>query len=734
MSAEIIEGIVQHITYSNPSNGYTVCNIEVNNALICAVGTMPSLACGETVRLTGEWTNNPSYGEQFSVSLFERAMPKEAGSVFLYLSSGIISGIGTATARKIVDAFGAEAIDVIANRPEALSEIKGISRDKALSIHASLIEKRGVQTTVMFLQSFGIATELAMQAHKALSPNAVERIKANPYILCDRTIGISFEAVDKIAASLDIAASNSGRIQSGIAHVLYTVASQMGHTYLPEENLTAYAARFLSVDEEYIENQYSVMLTRGALYALESYDEGRCLQLALFYEAERSIAKKLLSLLRSPSKQQLASLERYITSSEEKNGLSLSEEQKNAVAQAVYGGVTVITGGPGTGKTTIIRTIIDCLSSLGMTFCLAAPTGRAAKRMSDACLCEAKTIHRLLELDYSGADAPSFSHDETNPIDADFVIIDELSMVDTLLMASLMRAVAPGTGVVLLGDANQLPSVGAGSVLKDIIASGVVTTLHLTHIYRQAAQSMIVTNAHSINSGELPRYNKAEGDFFLVTRQTPASLVDTIVTLCQSRLPKKYGFDPLTDIQVISPVKKSLIGVFHLNARLQEVLNPPSENKAEHRIGDFLFREGDKVMQTENDYNLPWTRDREEGQGIYNGDMGRLLHIDKQRHRVTVRFDDMRIAHYPFDKLSELTLSYAVTVHKSQGSEFPCIVMPVHRFVPMLMTRNLFYTAVTRAKSLVVLVGVPEAIETMVYNNTEQKRYSSLVDHLRDQR
>lgn len=730
MSAEIIEGIVQHITYSNSSNGYTVCDIEVNNVLVPAVGTMPALACGESVRLTGEWTNNPAYGEQFTVSLFERTMPKEAGAIFLYLSSGIIHGVGTATARKIVDAFGAEAINVITNTPEALAKIKGISKDQALSIHASLIEKRGVQSTIMFLQSFGITTELAMQAHKALSPNAVEQIKANPYILCDRIAGIHFEAADKIAASLDIPLSDSGRIQSGITHVLRTVASQMGHTYLPEEHLTEYAARFLSLDEELIENQYTAMLTGGALYAFESYDEGRCLQLSLFYKSEHLIAKKLQSLLRTPSKEQLASLDKYIRSSEEKNGLSLSAEQKNAVAKAVYGGATVITGGPGTGKTTIIRTIIDCLSSLGMTFCLAAPTGRAAKRMSDSCGCEAKTIHRLLELDYKGAKAPSFSHNEDEPIDADFVIIDELSMVDTLLMASLMRAIAPDTGLVLLGDADQLPSVGAGSVLKDIISSGTVTTLHLTHIYRQAAQSMIVTNAHSINSGDVPRYNKADGDFFLVTRQNPSFVADTIVTLCMSRLPKKYGFDPLTDIQVISPVKKSLIGVFHLNAQLQEALNPPGEGKHEHRIGEFVFREGDKVMQTENDYNLPWTRGSEGGQGIYNGDMGQLHHIDKQKRTVTVCFDDMRIAHYPFDKLSELTLSYAVTVHKSQGSEFPCVVMPVHRTSPMLMTRNLFYTAVTRAKSLVVLVGVPEAIETMVYNNTEQKRYSSLINHL----
>ncbi len=732
MPAEVIEGTVQHITYSNPSNGYTVCDVEVNKALICAVGTMPSLVCGETVRLTGEWTNNPAYGEQFSVSMFERTLPKDIGAVFLYLSSGIIHGVGTATARKIVDEFGAKAMDVITNTPEALVKIKGISREKALAIHASLIENRSVQSTIMFLQSFGISTELAMRAHKALSFDAVAQIKANPYILCDKVSGISFEAADKIAASLDIATSDKSRIQSGIAHVLHTVASMRGHTYLPEEQLTAYASRFLALDEELIENQYTAMLTAGALYAFESYDEGRCLQLSLFYKAERLIAKKLCSLSRTPSKEQLSSLDGYIACSEEKTGLSLSQEQKNAVAQSVYGGVTVITGGPGTGKTTIIRTIIDCLSSLGLTFCLAAPTGRAAKRMSDSCGFEAKTIHRLLELDYSGGEIPAFSHDEDDPIEADFVIIDELSMVDTLLMASLMRAIAPDTGLVLLGDADQLPSVGAGSVLKDIITSGSVTTLHLTHIYRQAAQSMIVTNAHSINSGELPRYNKSDSDFFLVTRKNPVSIVDTIVTLCQTRLPQTYGFHCMTDIQVISPVKKSLIGVFNLNAHLQEALNPPGKTKNEYRMGECIFREGDKVMQTENDYNLSWTRDSEEGQGIYNGDMGQLLSIDKQHHTVTVCFDDMRIARYPFDKLSELTLSYAVTVHKSQGSEFPCVVMPVHRCAPMLMTRNLFYTAVTRAKTLVVLVGVPEAIETMVYNNTEQKRYSSLIDHLSD--
>ena len=730
--AEILEGTVEHITFSNESNGYTVCDVSSNGILICAVGCMPGLSVGEEVRLTGSTVMNPSYGEQFAVEMFERVMPKRIGSILMYLSSGVIKGIGEATAKKIVEKFGEDTLEVIASEPERLTAIRGISAAKAAEIHSSFMEKRRVQQTIMFLRPYSVSVELSMRVHKVLGAGAVSQIEENPYILCDRIPGIGFETADKIAKTLNIGESDIRRVKSGIRHVLLTVASQMGHTFIPEIHLTEYASRLLGVDEDVIDNACVALLKEGELYSFQSYDEGKCYQLAAYYNAERSIAKKLVSMVRTPTDKELSRLDKIIKLSEEKNNITLSEEQKTAVKTAVYGGITVITGGPGTGKTTIIKTILDCLDSLGATYQLAAPTGRAAKRMTDSCNAEAKTIHRLLETDFSGGDSLSFSRNEKNPIESDYVIIDEMSMVDTLLMRCLTAAIAPGTGLILLGDADQLPSVGAGSVLSDIIESDGFPTLKLTHIYRQAAESMIVLNAHKINSGETPYFNKADNDFYLVTRPTPASIADAIVSLAGTRLKNKYHFDPMTDIQVISPTKKSLIGTVYLNSRLQAELNPPSREKAEMRFGEFIFRDGDKVMQTENDYDMEWTKNGEEGSGIFNGDMGRILKIDRHSRVMTVLFDDGRRALYDFAKLKNLTLSYAITVHKSQGSEFECVIMPLHKCAPQLMTKNLFYTAVTRAKTLVVLVGVSEAAEFMVHNTVEQRRYSALTDRIAD--
>lgn len=728
--AEILEGTVEHITFSNESTGYTVCDVSSNGLLVCAVGCMPGLAVGEEVRLTGTTVVNPSYGEQFAVEMFERVMPKKTGSILMYLASGVIKGIGEATAKKIVEKFGEDTLDVLTSEPERLTQIKGISPSKAAEIHKSYIEKRRVQETIMFLRGFSVSVETALRVHKTLGAGAVRQIEENPYVLCDKVSAISFETADKIAESLSVSRSDERRIKSGVKHVLSVLAAQMGHTYVPEVHLTEYAARLLDADEDIVYNACVQLLSEGELFAFDSYDEGRCFQLAAYYNAERYIAKKLVSMVRTPKADELSRLDKIIKLSEEKNEITLSREQKDAVKAAVYSGITVITGGPGTGKTTIIRTIIDCLDALDATYLLAAPTGRAAKRMSDSCLSEAKTIHRLLETDFSGGDSLSFSRDEKNPIEADYVIVDEMSMVDTLLMRCLMAAIAPGTGLILLGDSDQLPSVGAGSVLKDIIASDALTTLKLTHIYRQAAESMIVLNAHKINDGEVPYFNKADNDFYLVTRPTPQAIADAIVSLSSERLKKKYSFDPMTDIQIISPTKKSLIGTVYLNSRLQEVLNPPSRTKAEHRLGEFIFREGDKVMQTENDYNMEWTKNGEDGSGVFNGDMGRIEKIDKRNRTVCVLFDDNRRAVFGFDKLKNLTLSYAITVHKSQGSEFECVIMPLYKCAPQLMTKNLFYTAVTRAKTLVVLVGIAEAAEFMVHNTVEHRRYSSLTDKI----
>ncbi|MDP4133705.1 MAG: ATP-dependent RecD-like DNA helicase [Bacillota bacterium] len=731
MEKEKLEGIVESIIFTNEQNGYTVFDLSADNALITAVGYIPGLAVGESVSLTGEWTSNSAYGEQFKVEYFERLTPKEEGAILLYLSSGIVKGVRESTAKKIVDVFGSDTLKIISENPKRLAEIKGISLEKAMQIHDSYINKQSVQNTVMYLQPYGVSAEFALKAHQELGSNAVEIIKDNPYILCDKIAGISFETADKIAKAMSISPLHKGRIKSGIQYVLMQCSVSLGHTYLPENELISYTSHLLGIDEFDVENQITALLSEKQLYGFDTYEGGKDYQLALFTKAEKSIADKLLSLRKVPSEKEKESLNKCIKDSEEKSGIQLSEEQKSAVKQAVFGGVTVITGGPGTGKTTIIRTIIDCLSSLDKKFSLAAPTGRAAKHMSDSCGIEAKTIHRLLEIGYlSDGGRPGFARDVDNPIEADFVIVDEVSMVDTLLMYSLLSAVAPGCGLILLGDSDQLPSVGAGSVLKDIILCDMIKCVKLTHIYRQAAESMIVLNAHKINNGEMPILNKSDNDFFFMSRTSSSQIADTILQLCSGRLSKTYGFDPMTDIQVLTPIKKSILGVYNLNSMLQEVLNPPSINKAEHRFGDSVLREGDKVMQMENNYNASWVKGDLNGTGVYNGDIGVVKKMNSHSRTILIHFDDGREVTYDFAEVRELSLAYAVTVHKGQGSEFECIVMPVFKCAPLLMTRNLFYTAVTRAKSLVVLVGDYDAIGYMVKNNSEQKRYSGLVDRL----
>lgn len=727
----MIEGTVEDIVYQNEANGYTVCEIMCDNVLTTAVGCMPQLAAGESARLTGEWTTHHEYGEQFKVQYFEKLLPSTVSSILIYLASGIIKGVREATAKKIVTKFGDKSLDIIRDEPLRLAEITGITKIKAQEISASFVENNATRHTLMFLQPFGITTSLALKAHKLFGDDAVEQIKRDPYILCERISGVGFLSVDRIAHVMGIENSHDGRLRSGIKYILMQAAISEGHTFLPYSLLVEQAINILGVDELTLSNLLTKMRSNAEIYA-ETKDGEENYYLLPYYNAELGVAKRLLNLQMKDIKNVDEKIASGIKEAEEESGITLSDEQKFAVNQAVYKGVLVITGGPGTGKTTIIKTIIKIMDKLGLDVCLTAPTGRATKRMSEMCGISAKTIHRLLEIGRMDDDeVQQFSRDENNPIEASCVIVDEMSMVDILLMNSLLRAVATGTRLIMVGDVDQLPSVGAGIVLRDIIDSKAVTVVRLNEIYRQAAKSMIVLNAHRVNKGEYPYLNAADKDFFFMPRATGKAVAETVVELFAGRLTKAYGFDALNQIQALTPVRKTAIGVFNLNKELQKKLNPPNKDKAERIFHDTLFRDGDKIMQIKNNYTLTWQREGEEGFGVFNGDIGYIKHIDINSRVVSVVFDDDKSVNYEFMQMDELELAYSITVHKSQGSEFPCVVIPVFSCAPRLMTRNLLYTAITRAKQLVVLVGQETALYRMINNNDEMKRYSSLVDKLK---
>jgi len=731
---EQIEGIVEDIIYYNKDNGYTVCDIRTGRRVVTMVGLIPGVGVGETVHVNGNWTVHPDYGKQFKIHTYERRLPKTTDAILKYLSSGVIKGIGEATAKKIIDAFGDNTLHVLQFEPQRLSEIKGISDDKALKIGQAFMEREQIRQTVMFLQGFGISTTYAVKVWKKFGKDSVDEIKRNPYRLTDEDINIGFKIADRIAVGMGTDLYSKFRIQSGIQYVL-SRGIRDGHVFLPVNVLVPYAAQLLNASVEAVSEALPSLIFEDSIY-IEKAEPDR-VYLSAFYKAEHYVCRKINILCSTPPDRDVDVLEDFLKEVEEEEMVEYAEYQREAIRRSAKSSVLVITGGPGTGKTTLIRGVISLFEKQNMKITLAAPTGRAAKRMTEATGSEAKTIHRLLEVGYTGdEERMEFKKNENDPIEADVIIIDEVSMVDVLLMQSLLRAIEPGTRLVLVGDVDQLPSVGPGRVLSDIIESGVPEVIYLNQIFRQAEESLIVRNAHEINKGRFPELNTCDSDFFFVQRSNPNATASAIMELSTMRIPQKFGLDPMKDIQVMSPTKKGTAGVFSLNTALQSRLNPPKPDKKEKQYGDTIFREKDRVMQVKNNYSLEWKVIGENGaattgEGVFNGDMGIISRIDTDESYITIEFDDGKVAEYDFEMLDELELSYAITVHKSQGSEFPAVVIALSGIPPMLTCRNLLYTGVTRARELVILVGEKTTLKRMVENISEKQRFSGLAEKLK---
>ncbi|MCL2287096.1 MAG: ATP-dependent RecD-like DNA helicase [Firmicutes bacterium] len=736
-----LEGTVENVIYHNEENGYTVFTIRAENIddfdeITTCTGYISAPVEGENLQLAGNFVHNPRYGRQLAITRVERTRPNTLAGIEKYLASGVIKGIGAKTAKMIVAKFGKDTFDIIENEPAKLARLKGISLKKAISFSESFHAQADLRRIMLFLQEYGISSSFAMKIYKLYKEETVELIRLNPYKLAEDIDGIGFKTADAIAHKLGISRDAPERISAGVRYALWE-ASNEGHTCIPVSQLTAQAAELLFTSPELIDNEL-VRMQMERLIVREKFDNDQLVFLSTLYYAEKSVAAKLSHL--SALNITTARAEEHTNFALEKEtGIKLSDGQRYAVAAALSHGVLIITGGPGTGKTTTINTIIGLLESKGLQITLAAPTGRAAKRMTEATGREAKTIHRLLEVTFISEHGRRqiFQRNEENPLETDVLIVDESSMMDIQLTHSLLNAVATGTRLILVGDVDQLPSVGPGNVLKDLIESGTLATARLTEVFRQAAESAIITNAHLINKGEYPAINDKEKDFFFVRRQSPDDVVQTLLNLVSERLPAYKNFDPRYDIQVLSPMRKSPLGVMNLNNLLQATLNPPSKDKKEREFRTIIFREGDKVMQIRNNYDASWQLFDEkgfsvgQGQGVFNGDMGTIYEIDNE-FGMTVAFDDGRRIVYDFMQLDELELAYAVTVHKAQGSEYKVVVIPVYSGPPMLLTRNLLYTAVTRAKELAVLVGTPETMHRMIDNNRITHRYTALARRLRD--
>ncbi|MBQ4552963.1 MAG: ATP-dependent RecD-like DNA helicase [Clostridia bacterium] len=726
---EEIRGTITETLFRNEENGYTVLQIRAGRENVGVVGVMPEIAAGEQAVFQGEWVMHPQYGKQFKAAQCEILKPSTLLGVERYLSSGLIRGVGPATAKLIVQEFGVKALDIISEQPHRLTEIAGIGTKRAAQIADSFREQYAVRQAMVFLQSYGVSPALAVKISKVYGDRVKEIILANPYRLVEDVDGVGFLTADRIALSMGIATESEGRLRAGLIYALQEAAVSSGHTYLPLSELMQRAGQLLRVEKSLLETHISALLLSRKLrsHIMEDGTEG--IFLPQMWQAETEIARRLHEQLGAAQVVMRATVAAQITAYENANGISFSPTQRQAISMAVQEGLLVITGGPGTGKTTIINCILSLLDSESV--CLAAPTGRAAKRMSEATGKEASTLHRLLEY---GGDEGEFIRDEENPLDCTCLIVDEMSMVDVFLMRALLRALPVGARLILVGDADQLPSVGAGNVLGDILQSSVIPSVRLTEIFRQAESSLIVRNAHAINHGEMPQVNLKGSNFFLERKPYAESAAQTIVDLCKTRLPNFLNSgDPIRQIQVLAPTKKGACGVNALNCMLQAALNPPSPEKEEIAYGDGVFRTGDKVMHIKNNYNLEWEDEKgHEGQGVFNGDMGTVLLVDNDDKTLSVLFDDGRMAEYEYGMLEELELAYCLSVHKSQGSEFRAVVMPAVGGPPMLLTRNLFYTALTRARELVVLVGREDAIAAMVNNNHIARRYTGLCQRLQE--
>lgn len=731
---EKLAGYVEHIIYRNADNGYTVLNLVSGEEEITCVGIFSAIAEGENIEASGDYTDHPTYGKQFKVESFEEKAPEDEEAIERYLGSGAIRGIGLALAARIVRRFKADTFRIIEEEPERLAEVKGISERKAMEIADQVNEKRDLRQAMIFLQQYGITMNLAVKVYQQYGQEVYGIIRENPYRLADDIEGVGFRTADEIAVRVGIRMDSDFRIRSGILYVLLQ-ASTEGHTYLPEEELTRRTGQLLEVGEEQIEKQYMDLAIERKIIMKQGENQTQ-IYAASFYYMEANTATMLKQLNVSYDVPDLE-IEERVRRIEKQTGMKLDEHQMTAVKEAVRNGLLIITGGPGTGKTTTINTIIKYFEMEGLDIFLAAPTGRAAKRMSETTGFEARTIHRMLELNGGVDGAAGFERNEQNPLETDVVIIDEMSMVDISLMHALLKAVAVGTRLILVGDVNQLPSVGPGSVLRDIIRSHECNVVMLTKIFRQASTSDIIVNAHKINQGEEVTLDNKSMDFFFLKRYDADVIISVVLQLIKQKLPKFVDATPY-DIQVLTPMRKGLLGVERLNGILQRYLNPPSPQKREKEHGDILFREGDKIMQTRNNYQLEWEiRTKyglsvDKGTGVFNGDMGIVREINDFAETMTVEFDEGRMVEYPYKLLDELELAYAITIHKSQGSEYPAVVIPLLSGPSMLMNQNLLYTAVTRARKCVTLVGNEVTFEQMVQNTSQQKRYSGLCDRLKE--
>ncbi|HHW46226.1 MAG TPA: ATP-dependent RecD-like DNA helicase [Clostridiales bacterium] len=726
---ESIYGIVEYITYQNTDNGFTVIKLKTADGTITAVGYMPYIDLGEAVELTGRYDFHSSYGPQFRVEYCERRIPADTAGILRYLSSGAVKGIGPATARRIVEKFGEQALDIIEKDPERLTEIKGISLEKAFNISEDYKYKFGMKEVLAFLSRFNIKPEEALNIYKKLGNHAVEIINENPYILCIEDIGFDFERVDAIAGRLNFPQDSACRIAAGIEYVLRHNLSN-GHTCLPKQKLIQVSSRLLSCQQDAAELICGQLLFEKRLIERQM-DNTEFIFLPEIYNAELYCARRILALLQFPP-DKIPLSDEEINIIEQDQGIKYAGLQRKAIKTAMEKGLLILTGGPGTGKTTTLNAIIKCFENKGLNIMLAAPTGRAAKRMSEVTGKEAKTIHRLLEVGWTEKGRPVFFRNEKNPLDCDVLIVDELSMVDVLLFENLLRAVRLGCRLVFVGDSDQLPSIGAGNVLSDLLAFGEIPGIKLTEVFRQAMESLIITNAHLVVSGKPAVLDKTDSDMFFIEQHNPRAAAKTTVDLCVNRLPRAYNLSPLHNIQVLCPSRLRELGTDNLNNMLQAYINPQSSNTAEIEVKGFRFREGDKVMQIKNNYEIVWTKsDGEQGTGIFNGDIGTIEMIDRRTSSVVVRFDD-KVATYIGEELNQLELAYAITIHKSQGSEFDCVILPLVDVPKKLRYRNLLYTALTRAKKLLVVVGSKEVFNEMAQNHKKTLRYTALCDMLKE--
>ena len=727
---ETLKGTIENVVYRNENNDYTVLEIvDGEDNLITAVGLISMVAEGEIVTLTGRWTYHKEFGKQFAFDSFDKTLPEDTDGIFKYLSSGVIKGVGPVTALKIVNRFGVDTFDVIEHRPEWLSDISGITRKKAAAISQSFREQAGIRGVMMFCKDYMGVGEVG-KVYKKFGVGAVGLIKNNPYILCEGELGIPFAKADAIAKSLGLAQDDRNRVYSGVRHILSHSAAQGGHTCLPMNDVINGAIALLEVEEERIKDILEELISAAelSLYKIKDTDYIMTNETA---DAEDLVARNLMRITESAAHYGAVDISSLIERVELSSQISFAPMQREALFASLENGVMILTGGPGTGKTTVVKAMLSIFGSMGLKTVLAAPTGRAAKRMSEATGEEAKTVHRMLEMERTTDGSVRFARGDRNPLSENVVIVDEASMLDLSLTAALLRAMKRGSRLILIGDSDQLPSVGAGNVLSDLIASERIRTIRLTDIFRQSEESLIITNAHRINDGENPALNVTDNDFFFVRREREGDIAETVATLIDERLPRTYGKEIKEKIQVITPSKKGAAGVEVLNGVLQARLNPPGKFKKEKQSHGVIFREGDRVMQIANNYDIEWEKNGIQGVGLFNGDIGVIESIIINEEFLTIRFDD-KLVEYSFDLLEELDLAYAITVHKSQGSEYPVVIIPMYHCAPMLMARNLLYTAVTRAKNMVILVGRSDIPRKMIENNKEILRYTALKDKICD--